>query len=272
MDDPRCALVLVVLDEEQIAKAKAANGPRKRITHAIMCGPHGQIFGTEKQCRKYYDPWKRIFPELFSTAYETDNYPISDFRTTPELVMRLIEASDEAVRTGAYTEERYVEPRIVTVKPKNKGCGTVVPVLLVLIAGIIVAAIFVACGENDDERYERLGATATVNATEQAREQRYAGMRATATAIAPTLEAVAATVFDEMSPEEKWEQNISRMDLLEGYLDAVIETGMRRCDSEGMDALLDLRDTSYERADPKDAKRMIDEAFNLVITVEAGCE
>ena len=47
-------LTLVTLSDEQVAKAKVANGPRKRITHALICGPHGQMFGTEKQCLKYW--------------------------------------------------------------------------------------------------------------------------------------------------------------------------------------------------------------------------
>ena len=32
-------LTLVRLDPEQIAKAKEANGARKKITHALICGP-----------------------------------------------------------------------------------------------------------------------------------------------------------------------------------------------------------------------------------------
>ena len=39
---------LVILTPEQIARAKAANGSRKRITHALVCGPHGKMFGTER--------------------------------------------------------------------------------------------------------------------------------------------------------------------------------------------------------------------------------
>ena len=87
-------LVLVRLNDEQIKKAKAVNGPRKRITHTLLCGSYGQIFGTEKQCRKYYDAWRQIFPQIFSTAYENDNREISDYETTTELVMKLIYASE----------------------------------------------------------------------------------------------------------------------------------------------------------------------------------
>ena len=34
----RVPLILVTLNPEQIAKAKEANGKRKRITHALLCG------------------------------------------------------------------------------------------------------------------------------------------------------------------------------------------------------------------------------------------
>jgi len=53
-------LTLVVLTPEQIARAKAANGNRKRITHALVCGPYGQMFGTERPCFTAGDPDHRI--------------------------------------------------------------------------------------------------------------------------------------------------------------------------------------------------------------------
>ena len=28
-----------------------------RITHALVCGPYGQMFGTERQCLKYFTAW-----------------------------------------------------------------------------------------------------------------------------------------------------------------------------------------------------------------------
>ena len=42
-------LILVVLDTEQITKAKDENGKRKQITHALVVGNYGVMFGTEKQ-------------------------------------------------------------------------------------------------------------------------------------------------------------------------------------------------------------------------------
>ena len=99
-------LTLVILTPEQSAQAKEANGSRKRITHALVCGPHGQMFGTEKQCLKYFTAWdpdhrievapgqyEALFGDLFDKAVKTTAYAITDFRTTPELVTRLMEAS-----------------------------------------------------------------------------------------------------------------------------------------------------------------------------------
>lgn len=107
MEVMRQTLILVKLSPHQISQAKAVNGRRKQITHALLCGSHGQIFGTEKQCRKYFSVWnpaykievlpgkfESLFPGLFDKAVETDDYEIRDFRTTLNLVYHLIEAQD----------------------------------------------------------------------------------------------------------------------------------------------------------------------------------
>ena len=99
-------LTLVILTPEQIARAREANGSRKRITHALVCGPYGQLFGTERQCLKYFtvwDPDHRIevaqgqfqapFADLFDRAVKTTAFAIKDYRTTPDLATRLMEAS-----------------------------------------------------------------------------------------------------------------------------------------------------------------------------------
>lgn len=99
-------LTLVVLTPEQIARAKEANGGRKRITHALVCGPYGQMFGTEQQCLKYFTLWdpdhrievapgkfQALLAVLFDRAVKTTAYAISDYRTTPDLAIRLMEAS-----------------------------------------------------------------------------------------------------------------------------------------------------------------------------------
>ena len=87
-------LTLVRLSADQVDKAKAANGSKRRITHAVICGNYGQLFGTEKQCRKYFSVWAKIFPRIFSRAAETDTLEIADYKSTFNLVIKLIEASD----------------------------------------------------------------------------------------------------------------------------------------------------------------------------------
>lgn len=87
-------LILVRLTKDQIERAKEANGRRKQITHALLCAPHGQIFGTEIHCRKYYAVWKTIFPKLFPAHFETDDWDIADYESTFDLVNRLIEAEE----------------------------------------------------------------------------------------------------------------------------------------------------------------------------------
>ena len=87
-------LILVRLSKDQIERAKEVNGRRKQITHALLCGPHGQLFGTEIHCRKYYAAWKTIFPKLFPGHFETDDWEIADYESTFGLVERLIEAEE----------------------------------------------------------------------------------------------------------------------------------------------------------------------------------
>lgn len=87
-------ITLVLLSNEQVGKAKEINGSRKQITHGLICGPHGQIFGTEKHCRKYFSVWVDIFPHLFSRGVETDNFQISNFESTFDLVNKLIALHD----------------------------------------------------------------------------------------------------------------------------------------------------------------------------------
>lgn len=88
------SLTFVRLSAAQIAKAKAANGPKRKITHALICGNYGQLFGTEKQCRKYFSAWTKIFPLIFPRAVETTVFEIADYKSTFNLVIKLIEAND----------------------------------------------------------------------------------------------------------------------------------------------------------------------------------
>ena len=64
-------LILVKLSPDQIAAAKEANGRRRRITHALLCGPYGQRFDTERQCRRYFEAWdpgSRNVPGIISKS------------------------------------------------------------------------------------------------------------------------------------------------------------------------------------------------------------
>ena len=109
-------LVLVSLNENQIEKAKSVNGARKQISHALICGPHGQIFGTEKQCRKYFSAWIDIFPYLFDKAVETDNYEISDYTSVFDLVNKLIELHDPLEKAS---NPNYQEMKRLTEKKRG---------------------------------------------------------------------------------------------------------------------------------------------------------
>ncbi len=87
-------MILVTLNAEQVEKAKEVNGKRKQITHALICGSHGQIFGTKKHCDKYFSAWKEIFKDLFNQSIEVDDYEISDFESTFDMVNILIDIQD----------------------------------------------------------------------------------------------------------------------------------------------------------------------------------
>ena len=89
------SLVLVQLNEEQITKAKQVNGQRKQITHALLCGEYGKIFGTETRCRKYCKAWSDIFSPLFECVDESQSYKIHSYDETANLVDILFEAFDQ---------------------------------------------------------------------------------------------------------------------------------------------------------------------------------
>lgn len=88
-------LVLVSLNDVQISKAKEVNGKRRQITHALVCGKFGVMFGTEKQCKKYYLVWKEIFKSLFGRCYESSNYDLTTYECSGNVVMELIAESDK---------------------------------------------------------------------------------------------------------------------------------------------------------------------------------
>ena len=110
-------LVLVSLSEDQIKRAKEENRKRKQITHALVVSSYGIIFGTERQCRKYYSVWSNIFNHLFVRCYEIDQYHINNFVDSGNVVMSLIEESD-----GKNIEDKSVQAKYVEkIKSKKKG-------------------------------------------------------------------------------------------------------------------------------------------------------
>ncbi|MBD1575663.1 hypothetical protein HC723_04245 [Vibrio sp. S11_S32] len=109
-------LTLVSLNQDQIGRAKEINGPRKKITHALICGDYGQIFGTEKQCRKYYSAWINVFPLIFKEVVESTSFEIQNYGSTFDLVNKLIEIHDPLVKAN-----NPVFQEADTIKTKKKG-------------------------------------------------------------------------------------------------------------------------------------------------------
>ena len=94
----------------------------------MICGPYGQIFGTEKQCLKYFTAWdpaytievapgkhQAMFPNLFDRAVKTDRHEITDYRSTWDLTETLIHA-DDAMKPNAKRTEKP-DPRIPLCQP-----------------------------------------------------------------------------------------------------------------------------------------------------------
>ncbi|EHH0685017.1 hypothetical protein J7I07_004368 [Vibrio vulnificus] len=110
-------LLLVTLSDEQIDNAKAVNGARKRITHVLLCGEYGQIFGTEKHCLKYYTAWEKIFKDLFDESKVLESHEVLNYESTFNLVNVLSEALDKIQYQDL---EELIEP---VSKPKKEKKG-----------------------------------------------------------------------------------------------------------------------------------------------------
>jgi hypothetical protein len=119
-------LVLVSLNEEQITKAKKENGKRKQITHALVVGTYGIMFGTEKQCRKYYSAWRDIFKHLFGRCHEANTYDLNTFTCSGNVVLDLIAESDRVKPKTKYSKKSAVveSPPPSSVSSKKKGLFT----------------------------------------------------------------------------------------------------------------------------------------------------
>ncbi len=103
-------LYLVSLNEVQRAQCKQLFGNRVETSHAVVAGSYGQIFGTEKQMRKYYDVWCKIFHLLWKECKEIDSYEFDSFNGTVGLVDKLFEAHDPLAR----------QPRLIELNMNEK--------------------------------------------------------------------------------------------------------------------------------------------------------
>lgn len=122
-------IILVKLNAEQVQLAKSANGERRKISRAVVCEGHGQLFGTYKQCRKYFLPWKLMYSRtgiaefrglrLFTDAMETDSYIFSNYEETPDLSINLGKAS--YVPSLGRTSGKHLDELSPNSKPAPKG-------------------------------------------------------------------------------------------------------------------------------------------------------
>ena len=100
-------LLLVELTVDQIERAKTLNGPRKRITHAVMVLSIGQRFGTLKQCSQYYEAWSQLYYPLLLRRGEQlygGNVEIDDYESDADLSLKLAELYD--LRERALPEQK----------------------------------------------------------------------------------------------------------------------------------------------------------------------
>lgn len=110
-------LVLVKLDKKQIEKATLVNRDYpEKITHALLCGPYGQILGSEDHCLKYYSSWLEVFPFLFAKRKKVKRAKIINYKTTFDLVNDLFAVQD------ALSELYGVRPPPPQFKQKSGCC------------------------------------------------------------------------------------------------------------------------------------------------------
>ena len=107
------------MSDEQITLAKEANGKRKRMTHVLIAGDYGQIYGTEKQCLKYYNVWKDIFKELFDGHANLQFVEqIEDYKSTFNLVKILISEHDK-LPSSTQSKLKALEEELKEEAPKK---------------------------------------------------------------------------------------------------------------------------------------------------------
>ena len=87
-------LVVVKLNKNQIGKAKKAHAKHEKITHVLLCGPYGQLFGTEDFCTKRAITWLEVFPYIFKKRKKISRAKLSNYESTWDLVGTLITVQD----------------------------------------------------------------------------------------------------------------------------------------------------------------------------------
>lgn len=112
------SIILVKLSDEQIVKAKEANGSRKQITHGLVVTNYGAMFGTEKQCRKYYEGWSENFKDLIGSSKEVDAYSFDEYISANNISTLLAEESNKRLRKAT---NKAINDLLKDDKPKKKG-------------------------------------------------------------------------------------------------------------------------------------------------------
>ena len=108
-------LLLIELTTEQREHANVVNGPRKRITHAVMVLGIGQRFGTLKQCTRYYQAWEQLYSSLLLRRGEQlrgSEIEIDNFETDPDLSVKLAELYDSRERRLPTAERDKLRRRL----------------------------------------------------------------------------------------------------------------------------------------------------------------
>ena len=79
------SLIMATLTNEQIVKAKRYNGKGRRMTHVIICGEYGKVFGTEIQCLRLFSILKNTFRKLFSDVKIIESCQLTTYKETKNI-------------------------------------------------------------------------------------------------------------------------------------------------------------------------------------------
>ena len=140
-------LLLIELTADQSEHARALNGPRKRITHAVMVPGVGQRFGTLKQCTRYYQAWEQLYSSLLLRLGEQlrgSEIEIENFETDPDLSVKLWELYDSRERELPAAERGKLRRRMhgpdASIKRERPAAGCAV-VLVMTVAALVLMVV-----------------------------------------------------------------------------------------------------------------------------------